>query len=145
MFNDAVSISYYAPSNCMIIRGCWIVKDCKEAVVAWLHKVSQRDQRRLRQMVCNHLSQLRLFNSYLTTLSVTDILQPWSQINEYRAMVEWYWQGETLSFRSSLVLFLNSSSHTNIGALVPPFSRIISTVLHHYLFYTCVELFHVYI
>jgi hypothetical protein len=33
-----------------------LVRMCKEAVVAWLHKVSQRDQRKLRQMVCNHLA-----------------------------------------------------------------------------------------
>jgi hypothetical protein len=122
-----------------------LVRMYKEAVVAWLHKVSQRDQKSLRQMVCNHLSQLCLFSRYLMTLSVPDIIQPWSQMNEYRAMLEWYWQGETLYFKSSVVLFLNSNSNTNIGALVPPFSRIFSSVFHHYLFYTCVELFHVYI
>jgi len=63
--------------------------------------------------------------------------------------IEQWWNGndgrENLYFGSSLVLFLNSNSHTNIGALVPPLSRIIYKVFHHYLFYTCVELFHAYV
>ena len=61
-------------------------------------------------------------------------------------------RGENLYFGSFscfffffFFFFLNSSSHTNIGALVPPLSRIIYKVFHHYFFYTCVELFHVYI